>query len=476
VEAIVLHLPVAFKPLADLFERTVTLVQDVLDDAQTDLPFDYAIFERTVADLSQHFQRALHQRVLSAWDRDAPHLIIDGELHRRVGRYEATYYTLAGPVELERSLYRPAAQPYAKTVDPVSVRVGTVGAGWLPHTAVSMAFLVQMDPSREAAQIAQQLGVLPYSRSSFERTAHRIGALVEQERERVEEQLIRAYRIPDAATGIAISLDRVATPMEEPRQPTQRRARKGAPKRPVQRVWRMAYCATVSLHDKDGKALHSIRYGRMPQGDVESLVEGLRDDVKALLAQRPTLQVTVLCDGAREMWNLLGEGLSDEALGRALSRLVDLWHLLQKLGKALRRQYDEQQTKAILARWRLRLLNSVEAWKRIRAEIVAWNLEEPEGCEERPIHEALTFLKNQGEAGRLGYAAARRQGRPVGSGPVEATCKSLFNVRFKRSGARWKEQTAEFIVQLRALHLSKRWNHAMELTLQVCRKEVRRIA
>jgi hypothetical protein len=165
--------------------------------------------------------------------------------------------------------------------------------------------------------------------------------------------------------------------------------------------------------------------------------------------------------------------LSDTALERSLTRLVDLWHLLEKLGKALRVRYDIPQARAMLARWRMQLLNRDDAWARIREQIEGWNLEETMGRKDRPVHDALTFLQNQGDAGRLVYARARREGRPVGSGPVEATCKSLFNVRFKRSGARWHEQTGEFIVQLRALHLSQRWNHAMELTLQACRKEVR---
>jgi hypothetical protein len=238
----------------------------------------------------------------------------------------------------------------------------------------------------------------------------------------------------------------------------------------------MAYCATVTIHDASGKGLHTIRYGRMPGGDVDGLVLGLKDDVMTLLGMRPTLQVTLLCDGAVEMWNLLGEALTEAALGRAIARLVDLWHFLEKMGKAARRRFEAPQATAWLTRWRLRLLNKSGAWRELQAEVTAWGLEEPREQKDRPVHDALTFLANQGGAGRLEYAIARAAGRPVGSGPVEATCKSLFNVRFKRSGARWKDASGEEIVRLRALHLSHRWVAALELTLEAKRRDVRRVA
>ncbi|TAK30126.1 MAG: hypothetical protein EPO40_08405 [Myxococcaceae bacterium] len=176
------------------------------------------------------------------------------------------------------------------------------------------------------------------------------------------------------------------------------------------------------------------------------------------------------------MWNLLGEALTEAALERAITRLVDLWHFLEKMGKAARRRFEPPQAAAWLARWKLRLLNKSGAWRELQAEVRAWGLEEPREHKDRPVHGALTFLRNQGDAGRLEYATARGAGRPVGSGPVEATCKSLFNVRFKRSSARWKDASGEEIVRLPALHLSHRWAAALELTLEAKRREIGRVA
>ena len=76
----------------------------------------------------------------------------------------------------------------------------------------------------------------------------------------------------------------------------------------------------------------------------------------------------------------------------------------------------------------------------------------------------------------MDYAKAKAEGRPLGSGAVEATCKSLIALRMKRPGARWHEHSGEHIVQLRALRLSDRWTEAMALTLRHLRRAVVRAA
>jgi hypothetical protein len=313
---------------------------------------------------------------------------------------------------------------------------------------------------------------LPYCRASFERVAHLVGALAVAERQDLEDALIDAYEIPAQARSISLSLDRVSVPMEEPRKRPVGRPRKGAPKHPVQRNYRMAYCGTVSLHGEDGEALHTIRYGCMPQGDPSQISERLAADAATLMSKRPELQLQLLCDGAPEMWNLLDASLPAERFGEGIHRLVDLHHLMEKLGAAAR-VVSGPAAEETVSRWKLTLLNRKDAAPQILDELVASGADEGPG-EEHPVHAAITYLESHSvNADRMNYARARRLGLPLGSGNVEATCKSLFEMRLKRCGSRWKEETGQHIVQLRALALSDRWGSAVELVLRPLRMAVR---
>jgi hypothetical protein len=90
--------------------------------------------------------------------------------------------------------------------------------------------------------------------------------------------------------------------------------------------------------------------------------------------------------------------------------------------------------------------------------------------ESLPVHDAITSLETHGA--RMSDAMARHKGLPIGSGGVEAACKSLVTLRMKRPGSHWKEDSGQRVLDLRALVLSDRREPAMRLTLTPLRYEV----
>jgi hypothetical protein len=467
----VLEMPDELKGVGEAVKAMIRQVEASWRSTRGGRAVDYATLEQQVAAGAAAIERASHQVVLQGLDIDQPRIVIAGQVYRRVGRYEAEYYTLAGPVRITRTLYRERGQPNAKTVNAVSLRCGAVSESWLPATAQAMAYQLQQGTSREAERTAQILGRLPYARSSFESIGQEVGRQYTAVRVDLEESLIEEYPVPAEAASISVALDRVSVPMAEAGTAAERKSQPGGRRRKVWRQFRMAYCATLTLHDRTGEALHTIRYGRMPQGDVDELCRMLTHDVCTLLRKHSGLNVILLADGAADLWKRLTTHLNAETLGVPVRQLVDLWHLLEKLGSAARLLYGETQGSTVLHGWRLRLLNRTSSVTEILQELHASGKEHLTVGTSRPIHEALTYLENH--QARMNYAAARRHGLPVGSGNVEATCKSLVAVRMKRPGARWKEVTGEHLLNLRALALSDRWESAMTRTLRLLRKAIR---
>jgi hypothetical protein len=440
----VMEMPEELKGVGEAIQALVRQVEASWRSTRGGRAVDYASIERHVAAGAAAIERASHQAVLQGLDIDQPRVVIEGQVYSRVGRYDADYYTMAGAVRVTRTLYREQGQRTAKTVNAVSLRSGAVADGWLPATAQAMAHQLQQGTAREAELTARQLGRLPYSCSSFASIGQEVGRQYTSMRTDLEESLIEEYVVPADAASVSVALDRVSVPMEEAVAETERATQPGARQRKVWRQFRMAYCATLTLHDRKGEALQTIRYGRMPHGDVDELCRTLTHDVCTVLRKHPGLGVILLADGAPELWKRLTDHLNAETLGVPVRQLVDLWHLLEKLGSAARLLYGETHGPAMLQGWRLRLLNRTNSVPEILQELHASGKAQLAVGTSRPVHEAITYMENHQV--RMNYAAARRCGFPVGSGNVEATCKSLVAVRMKRPGARWKENTGEHLL------------------------------
>jgi hypothetical protein len=60
----------------------------------------------------------------------------------------------------------------------------------------------------------------------------------------------------------------------------------------------------------------------------------------------------------------------------------------------------------------------------------------------------------------MDYPCYRAKGWRIGSGPIEAACKTVIGSRMKGAGMRWKPPATDAIATLRAAYLSQpqRWD------------------
>jgi hypothetical protein len=90
-------------------------------------------------------------------------------------------------------------------------------------------------------------------------------------------------------------------------------------------------------------------------------------------------------------------------------------------------------------------LLEIGPWELLR-QLRAW---EPESAGAREVRRVqLAYFERQQE--RMRYPDYLRRGFPIGSGAVEGACKHVVADRFKGGGMRWKLETADPVMQLRA--------------------------
>ena len=74
------------------------------------------------------------------------------------------------------------------------------------------------------------------------------------------------------------------------------------------------------------------------------------------------------------------------------------------------------------------------------------------------------------------YAKAKEKNYPIGSGVVEAACKTLVGHRLKRSGMSWHVDGGQGILTLRSLVKSQRFEPAWKLMAKPYQKTVKPLA
>ena len=219
----------------------------------------------------------------------------------------------------------------------------------------------------------------------------------------------------------------------------------------------MAYCWVWTLHDAKNKSLHSVRYSYAADRGSDMLEASLRADLAALMVKRPDLVVVTLGDGAVEMQAILDRITAGYEVA---ARGIDFWHCVEKLGEAAK-TVDPDNTKAVVARFAKDLLANDAAIDAIEQELLGWT--DRFGDDDIPdgLRAAISYIFHNRD--RLRYASTRAGGLPIGSGHVEATCKTIVSVRCKRAGARWRPEGLQAVLGLRALATSSRWKQGMQV-------------
>lgn len=434
----------------------------------------FEVFERELHQHMMALERELIAAELARYDIEAEAVEVEGTVYRYTLTSSETYLSAAGPVTVERHLYRPAGRS-SKSICPLELRAGIVGGLFTPRAARQGAFAVAHLTPREAAALFGEMGGMTPSASSLDRLPKELSLHWEAQREAWEAALRAMETVPAEATVLALSLDGVMAPMKEAGRVEKRSQPDKQASGPA--GYREVGCGTVSLYDAEGQRLGTIRYGRMPETKKASLCAQLEAEVQSILALRPDLKIIKLADGAKENWRFLDQ--LDLGLPTDLPRqtdptvsIVDFCHAADHLKKACDAIWpdDPAHSKAKFVCLRT-LLKEKEGGVDLVIRSLKHHFSRARGSRRERIESELTYFRNQ--QSRMQYASYLKQGWPIASGVVEAACKTLVTQRMKRSGMAWGQDGGQAILTLRSLIQSNRWEPAWTLLSTDFRKLVK---
>lgn len=446
------------KALVTNSSSAVDQLAKFLKERQTSkaIAVDFEQFEKDLHEIVTQVEREAIAHELSKLDIDAPVVEIDGVPHRQVIRCEATYFGSAGTVRVMRSLYSTRANS-ERAACPMELRAGIVEGRWTPLAAKQATWVVAHLTPQEGEDLFELMGNMTPSKSSLDRLPKQLSSKWEEDRERFEAELRSQETVPDEAVTVAVSLDGVLVPMIDGKRKEKRaQAEKNGKRKSGSAGYSEASCGTVSFYDKEGELLSTIRMGRMPEKKKRTLKSMLTGEVLKVLDERPDLELLKMADGAKDNWAFL----SNPKILPCGEEVVDFYHVSEHLHVAFCAAYGEKnpKAKAQWEKWRHILRHEDNGVEKVIRALAHLKKKHPRS--KKIAREINYFRKNRK---RMNYAALKDRKLPIGTGIIEAACKTLATARLKRSGMRWRYEGGQAILTFRSLVQSNRFEPAWEL-------------
>lgn len=358
-----------------------------------------------------------------------------------IGLKEKTITTILGEVKYRRSMYR--CPSCGATRFPGDEELDVVDTTRSPGVRRMMARAGSKSTFKEAREDLRLYAGIEVSAKDIERVAEGIG----EDMEAWQKQ--QTSTIPEAASDIPVlyvSYDGTGVPMV----PWETEGRKGRQPDGSARTREVKIGCVFTQTTTDEKG-YPVRDPDSTSfvGAIEGAGEfGWRIYGEAVRRGLGSAKrVVVLGDGAKWI-----KGIADMHFPRA-THIIDLYHAREHVFNLCKILFGENEKR--LLRYRKRWWTYLD-WGLTSNIIKEARRNLPEGpqTKKETLKEISYLRKNKN---RMRYAEFRRQGLFIGSGVVEAGCKSIIAQRLKRSGMEWTVRGANAIISLRCMSVSNRF-------------------
>lgn len=398
---------------------------------------------------------------LESYDLPASTLMIDDKCYRYKMRSPKHILTIFGPMTIHRSLYQP--DEGGKTYAPLDEMWSMAGEYATPEVREATLFTLAHVTPKETEAILKKCASFHPSATAIQTMARKAGTFIEAHEEDLSAEVRKEEEAPAGTQTLVASMDGVNVLLNEPGP------RKGRPpERPFSDLskgktsYRNAMVGSVSFYGEVPPEKHTperllSRYvAHMPEEKGVTFKPRFEEEVRHAenLVGSQVVKV-MLCDGARGIWTYV----NSKSQFNDYEKLVDFYHASEHLSKVAEALLGKASLEA--KRWYKSwydmlikeegavgaLLRSIDYHRKTR-KLPKSRVED--------IRKERTFFRRNKR--RMNYAGFLQRGLPIGSGPIEAACKTIVKTRMGRSGMRWSRVGGQHILHLRTFVKADRWD------------------
>jgi len=334
----------------------------------------------------------------------------------------------------------------------------------------AVLFALPLMPATEVKQVFDKCSSFNLAESSIKKIAENLGPDLENSIDEFLETIRQEETIPVKETKVvAVSYDGANVLLQEPgKKKGRKRQRPGERKKATEgsfdspTSYRNATVGSVTLYgsvppeEKAPERLQSRYLARMPEEKSVTLKLQLQKEVEATLSHLPSDVIKVFVSDAAQG---IRKEIDDNPLFADFEKIIDYFHTTDHLSNAAEAIFGKDHPEG--DEWyelkRVQLLEEDDGAELVYRSLLYYQRSYSYPKERGDaLNREVTFFKNNKD--RMEYKRYRNNGWPIGSGVIEAACKSVVKCRFCRSGMRWTRVGGQTIMTLRSLVKSERWD------------------
>jgi len=376
------------------------------------------------------------------------------------------FSTVFGKTKLERRLYQNSS---GESFVPLDHAWNMEGQFATIEVREAVLFALSLMTACEARQVFDKCATFQLAESSFKKIAQNMEPYLEDNIDDLLETIRTEEVIPlEEVKVMAVSEDGVNVLLQEPGKKKGRKRKRPGMRKPELEgefdsptSYKNAVVGSVSLYGDvplDEKAplrLQSRYLARMPEDKALTLKAQLQQEVESTLKRLPDHVTKIFVSDAATG---IRKEVDTNPLFEGFEKIIDFFHTTDHLSNAAEAIFGQGNDEG--EKWyeskRLLLLEEEDGADDVYRSLLYYQKSYKYSKDrQESLTREIKFFKNN--KSRMEYKRFRDNGWPIGSGVIEAACKSIVKCRLCRSGMRWTRAGGQTILTLRSLVKSGRW-------------------